>query len=314
MKKINLYPTATGGLCLGIASIFAFWSTLFLSKELAQILLIIGGVITSSLLIPLLIKFMGYPSLLIQDIKHPTVGSIVPATMMTLMLLSRTLGLFNTTIAVTVWSLAVVGHVMFLTSFVYYRITDFDLNHIVPTWFVPPIGIVVACLSMPTPFFLPLAHVFLFFGMVVYFALLPIMLYRLIIGDRVEDVRKPTLAVLAAPPSLILAGYLAVVDTLNPVIVIFLFSIAIVMTLSVYLMLLHLLRLSYTPACTAFTFPLAISAVAMNKVSHWMDKQPLFHDYSLYFYHFSIVEGVIATFIIFYILYLFVFKLLQTHF
>ena len=45
------------------------------------------------------------------------------------------------------WLLAVGLHIIFLVSFVYHRAKAFELHHMVPSWFVPPVGIIVACVS-----------------------------------------------------------------------------------------------------------------------------------------------------------------------
>ncbi len=272
------------------------------NKAWAIGIVILGFWVALLLLLPLLLKFFCHPKLFLEEIKHPTVGSIIPTIAMTLMFLSHTLGLMNESLAIIVWCLAVVCHISFFTLFVYHRFRDFDLNHLVPSWFVPPIGIVVACLTVPAPFFLPLAHVLLGFGIVSYLILLPLVLYRISIGTKIEDARKPTLAILAAPGSLTLSGYLTIVTHPNPLLVLFLCSIAILMTVSVYLMLFHLLRLPFVPACTAFTFPLSISATAMYKMNFWIFSQSVLHNYATYFHIIALIEGVLTTLIIIYIL------------
>ena len=59
-----------GGLCLGIASIFAFWSVIVSNKALSEVFLVAGFLIALMLLTPVLIKFFCHPSLFIQDIKN----------------------------------------------------------------------------------------------------------------------------------------------------------------------------------------------------------------------------------------------------
>ena len=171
----------------------------------------------------------------------------------------------------------------------------------VPSWFVPPIGIVVACISVPTQSLLPIAHLILKFGLIAYAIMLPLMLYRLCFKDSIEDDRKPTLAILAAPASLTLTGYLSISSNPNTLVLLILFSIALVMTISVYLMLSHLLRIGFSPAYSAFTFPLAISATASYKMSVWSQTSNLFENYSTLFFLIGLIEGVIATFIIIYV-------------
>lgn len=302
MNYFKLYPTPIAGLTLGVAGIAAFWGSVITNTIAANTVLILIAAIVITLLLPLIGKFVFHPKLLWEDLKHPTVGSVVPTFAMTLMLLSKTIGLGFSGFASALWLAAVILHASFFSIFCFHRLRDIDINHLVPSWFVPPIGIVVACLTVPTPVFMPLAYIILTFGIVAYMIMLPMVIYRLSLGNNVEDARKPTLAVLAAPASLTLAGYLSLSNTPSPFLVIALFTIAILMTVSVYIMLVNLLRkLDFSPAYSAFTFPLAISATASYKVSAWADSVHLFVHYSNYLYAFGVIEGVIATTVIIYV-------------
>lgn len=73
--------------------------------------------------------------------------------------------------------------------------------------------------------------------------MLPMMIYRFIFTHEIPDAAKPTLAIMAAPASLSLAGYLTVVSEPSPVIVALLFGIAVLMTAIIYLAFTRLLRL-----------------------------------------------------------------------
>lgn len=303
MNHLKFYPTPVSGLALGIAGIGAFWSSVIANAIAANIVLIIIAAVAIALLLPLILKFILHPRTLWEDLKHPTVGSVVPTFAMSLMLLSKTIGLGFSSFSIILWLFAVILHASFFSIFCFHRLKDIDINHLVPSWFVPPIGIVVACLTVPAAVFMPLAYVILTFGILAYMIMLPMVIYRLSIGNSVEDARKPTLAVLAAPASLTLAGYLSLSSSPNPFLVIALFSIAILMTVSVYIMLANLLRkLDFSPAYSAFTFPLAISATASYKLSLWADSVHLFVEYSNYLFAFSMLEGVIGTAVIAYVL------------
>jgi exfoliative toxin A/B len=301
MLKLSDFPTPTAGVSLGLSGILLFWSSLVSSSELSISLLFMGLIVSGSLLAPVIWKFCCHPGLLIADLKHPTVGSVVPTIAMTLMLLSYTIGLIYAPLGVALWCIAVIAHIIFFSLFTYYRLRNFDLNHILPSWFVPPIGIVVACLIVPSASLLPFAYALIVFGVVSYLILLPIVLYRLSVGEKIENARKPTLAILAAPASLTLAGYLSLVAVPNPMLVLLLAALALLMTVTVYLLLFHLLRLPYSPAYSAFTFPLAISATAMLKFSHWLAAQPMLDSYASYFYTISLIEAIVASVVIGYV-------------
>lgn len=314
MLPLKNYPTPIAGLTLGIFGIANYWATLVKNTYLSSALLVLLSLVSLSLLIPLLLKFIRYPRFLLSDLQHPTVGSVLPTMAMSLMYLSHTLALLSDVVAVGLWFFAIALHCYFFVIFCRHRLQERDFHHhLVPSWFVPPIGMVVACLTVPSPSFLIVAQTIVAFGTVMYLFMLPIVIYRLSVGHLIEAARKPTLAVLAAPASLILSGYITVVPNPNPLLVVSLLGIAVLMTVSVYIMLTHLLRLPFTPAYSAFTFPLAVSASALLKVSVWSQNIPLFASYQHSFFAASIIEGLIASVMIGYVYQHYVKFLIKSH-
>ncbi|MXR37901.1 TDT family transporter [Rhodobacteraceae bacterium CH30] len=253
-----------GGLALGIASLGWCWENFMPAGGMFQLA---GAAIASILLLSLLLKFIHAPQLLCQDLAHPVVGSVVPTMAMALMIVAKALSLFSLPLALTVWLLAIGLHLAFLATFIWHRARDFRLHHMVPSWFVPPVGIIVAAVSFPGGGLLWLAQGLVVFGLACYLVMLPLMIYRLVFACEVPDQAKPTLAILAAPASLALAGYLTVVQQPSPLLVGLLAGIAVLMTSVIYLFFLRLLRLPFSPGYAAFTFPMVIGATALYKLS-----------------------------------------------
>lgn len=301
MFNLAKYPTPIAGLTLGMLGISAYWKIVFHNNYIAHIITLTSAFVATLLVLPLILRLFIHPKTLVADLQHPTIGSVIPTLTMTLMMLSNLLSL-HYYISVILWLVAIIIHIIFLICFTYYNVKEFNFSNLIPSWYVPPIGIVVACLTVPSANFLALAHVILWFGLIAYFIMLPVMLYRLSVGELIADATKPTLAILAAPASLTLAGYLTISVHVNPLLVIALFGIAVTMTIGVYLMLLHLLKLPFSPAYSAFTFPTAISATASLKFSFWTKSIPMFNIYFIHLYRFSLLEGIASTLIILYVL------------
>ena len=141
----------------------------------------------------------------------------------------------------------------------------------------------------------------LLFGLVTYALLLPTLLYRYFIHSKLADNEKPTIAVFAAPASLSLAGYLTVVDQPSYLMVTLLGSIALTMTLFIYYSFNKLLRLPFSPAYSAFTFPLVIGATAMFKTAQYLFD----NDYSAALVELvqfiAYVELIVATMMVIYV-------------
>ncbi|UYI46469.1 TDT family transporter [Vibrio natriegens] len=297
--KLIAAPTPMAGLALGIASLGWSWENF---SELHGYGQWVGAGIASVLLAILAIKFILYPQLLRQDLAHPVVGSVVPTFAMGTMIVSNSLGQLFPFVGDILWLVAIVLHIVFLASFGYHRTKEFELHHMVPSWFVPPVGIIVADVSFSgNPVLAPVAQGALMFGMVAYAIMLPMMIYRFMFTHEIPDAAKPTMAIMAAPASLSLAGYLTVTATPSPVIIAMLFGIAVLMTAIIYLAFFKLLRLPFSPGYAAFTFPMVIGATALFKMANWMETQGLASDYVQQVRGLAGLELIVATLVVSYV-------------
>ncbi|MFN1583047.1 C4-dicarboxylate ABC transporter [Vibrio rotiferianus] len=297
--KVMGAPTPMAGLALGIASLGWSWENF---AELHGYGQWISAGIASVLLAILAVKFLFHNHLLRQDLAHPVVGSVVPTFAMGTMVVSNSLGHFFPVAGDVLWLVAVALHIVFLVSFLYHRAKDFELHHMVPSWFVPPVGIIVADVSFSgNPVLAPIAHGALVFGMVAYAVMLPIMIYRFMFTHEIPDAAKPTMAILAAPASLSLAGYLTVTATPSPVIIALLFGIAVLMTAIIYLAFFKLLRLPFSPGYAAFTFPMVIGATALFKTANWMEANGLAAHYVQQVRGLAGIELIVATIVVTYV-------------
>ncbi|MGR5176055.1 TDT family transporter [Vibrio parahaemolyticus] len=266
--KLKGVPTPMAGLALGIASLGWCWENALELHHGAQWT---GAVVASIMLVILAYKFLFHHHLLREDLAHPVVGSVVPTFAMATMVVSHSVGQFLPKVGDGIWLIAVALHIVFLVSFIYHRSRDFELHHMVPSWFVPPVGIIVADVAFSgNPSLQWIASGALNFGLAAYAIMLPTMIYRLIFTHEIPDAAKPTLAILAAPASLSLAGYLTVTAEPSPVLIALLFGIAVLMTIIIYFAFVKLLRLPFSPGFAAFTFPMVIGATALYKLVAWM--------------------------------------------
>ncbi len=268
-KRLKVFPTPVAGLALGIASIGIIVD---LVLHLDGLLQTATALIAGLLLLVLAIRFILYPKTLLADLQHPVVGSVAPTFAMATMLTSNAIILHHHEfIGHMLWLLALVIHIVFLITFIYHRQGDFNLAHMVPSWFVPPVGIIVAALSYHGPdtgvlYYLALGS--LYFGLICFAIMLPLMFYRFIFKDNIAHAAQPTIAVLAAPASLSMAGYLQFIKEPSMLVVLLLFGVAVLMTVIVYIAFTKLLFLPFSPGYSAFTFPMAIGATALYKVAN----------------------------------------------
>ncbi|QLG89142.1 TDT family transporter [Chitinibacter bivalviorum] len=265
-QRFRDLPTPMAGLALGIGGLGMCIDAAFKFGGRFELLTM---TIVGVLLLSLCIRFAMHYETLKADLKHPVIGSVAPTFAMALMVFSHGVHYFLPAFGTAIWMTAILLHVFFLVKFIRYRRRDFSLHHMVPSWFVPPVGIAVAAVAwagQPSDWtFLP-AWLCMAFALACYVVMMPLMFYRLMFRQTIPEGAQPTIAILAAPASLTLAAYLNVAINPSPLIVIVMLGLAMTMTLIVYGAFIHLLRLPFSPGYAAFTFPMAIGATALYKV------------------------------------------------
>lgn len=295
MKKFKNYfrtlPVALTGLALGVSGVSGALA-IITTPEVT----FIGNAISIMLLIPIIIKNVFHFEVFREELRHPTIGSFIPTLDMALMNFSVVLYKFSPILGKGLWLFCIFIHAIFGISFIYHRFRSWDIQHMVPSWFVPPIGIVVASVTSPVMQMEWLAQILFYVGFVFYVIMLPMMLYRVIFVEKIDDARLPTFAIMAAPPNLCLAGYLTAFAEPNSAIVGFLFPLGIFMTFLVYISMFKIMRLKFTPVYASFTFPLAIGSTAMLKYSSYIMKLDV--ERGNFWYLIGCVETYLAIFFI----------------
>ncbi len=271
MKKVvnnlNKLPVAVSGLALGTAGIGNV-----LALEVHSSLRYVCAAIALIILLLVTIKKLAHPKLLWDEIAHPVLGSFIPAFDMCLMVIADVVTNFSLLGGQILWCFAIILHIGFAGSFLYHRFRDFDLNHMLPSWYVPPVGIVVACVTGSHMEMGTVSHAIFYVGFIAYIIMLPAMMYRLVFGDRIGDAQLPSFAIMGAPASLCLAGYLTAFSNPNPTLVGFLLALALMMTSLVILSMIRInhFRIAFIPIYASFTFPLAIGSTGLIKYSHFV--------------------------------------------
>ncbi|ROR47853.1 UNVERIFIED_ORG: tellurite resistance protein TehA-like permease [Providencia alcalifaciens] len=296
--KVRGVPTPVAGLALGIASLGLCLENALPLHGIGQNT---GALIATVLLCVIAVRFIFHSDTLVQDLKHPVLGSIVPTFAMAVMIVSKALGNFLSIAGQAFWLGAIVMHLIALVFFIYHRAKEPNLHHMVPSWFIPPVGIIVAAVTCPSDTYTEFALVLLGIGMVSYIFMLPMMIYRFIFRSEVPDSAKPTIAIMAAPASLALAGYLTVVKDPSMLICAVLLGVALLMTIVIYCVFFRLLRLPFSAGYAAFTFPMAIGATALYKVAYLLSNYPQGIEYAHQVFMMATIEAVVATVVIGYV-------------
>ena len=258
--QLQRSPTALAGLALGIASLGSCWDQALAAGGQIAVAMALLAMLPLALV---LLKFASRPRLWWQELADPLIGSVLPTIAMASMMIAHALAGALPVLAKALWLAALGLHLLTLAGFVLRQLPRFAVARLLPSWFVPPVGLIVAVVSAPPALAgQPLLVGLWQFGVTAYLLLLPLVLCRLALSAPLCQATRPSLAILAAPASLSLVGYLACHTNPDPVVVAVLAVLALVMTAVVYLALLVQLRQPFVPALAAFTFPLVISATA----------------------------------------------------
>ena len=147
IKRVRALPTPVAGLALGISSLGWSMENALALNGWGQL---IGAGIAVILLSLLLTRFVFHVDTLITDLRHPVLGSIVPTFAMATMVVSKAVGNYFPTVGEYLWLAAVIVHLLFLCAFIVFRLKERQMQHMVPSWFIPPVGIIVADVACPS--------------------------------------------------------------------------------------------------------------------------------------------------------------------
>lgn len=253
-------PIPMSGLMLGLFSLVKL--SIFLEQEMLGILFFALGITTWALLV-LKILF-AFDSVVIQ-MKNPVIASVAPTfTMGTMVLASIIMPHFS--MIKYLWIAALVLQILLFCYFVktFILTKTLSIQTVLPSWFILFVGFGIA----PVTFghvFPTLTQIIFWFALGCYTVILPIVLTRIYKHSLAEGA-KPLFAILCAPASLLSVGYLEAYTTHSVILLYILFTLSQLFYIVVLTQLPKLLKLPFYPSYAAFTFPLVISATAMERM------------------------------------------------
>ena len=112
------------------------------------------------------------------------------------------------------WIIGFALHIVLILWFTKKFVLNFKIKQVFPAWFIVYVGIVVGSVTGPAYKMAAVGQIAFWFGFVTYLILLPIIIYRVVKVQEMAEPTLPTLAIFAAPASLLLAGYMVSVSRL----------------------------------------------------------------------------------------------------
>lgn len=263
---LKKYPVPAAGLMLGLAAAGN------LVQSYGEVYRSMFGALSAVLFVLMIAKIIKYPKGVTQALDNPVVASVFPTFSMAIMLLSTYLKPYAQTAAFIVWIIGFAFHVALIIWFTKKYVLNFKIKQVFPSWFIVYVGIVVASVTGPVFKMNAIGQLAFWFGLATYLVLLVTVLYRVIKIKGIAEPARPTLAIFAAPASLLLAGYINSFQTKNMAIVWVLMVLSLVMYIGVVITMFKLLRVEFYPSYSAFTFPFVISGIAMKLTNGFLTK------------------------------------------
>ncbi|MGL6199372.1 MAG: TDT family transporter [Lachnospiraceae bacterium] len=217
-----------------------------------------------------LLKIVKYPGTFLNEYKNTVPASLYAGFTMLLMILGSYYFTYSPVVGKTMWIVGLSVHALHILIFTFRNITNRKLETFLPSWYVTYNGIMVSCVVggvMQEP---EILNVVTYYGIVVYFLLLPFMLWRLVTHE-IKDGVYHTQAILLAPCSLSLVCYLNVIQEPNKVLVYLLYGCTLVSLLFVLYKLPKFFSFAFYPGFAGMTFPMAIAIVASTKMAEYME-------------------------------------------
>lgn len=216
------------------------------------------------------IKIVKYPSICKKEYETVVPCSLYAGFTMVLMLLGSYYFDYVPALGRVMVLIGVCVHAAHILVFTYRNvIKKRDINTFVPSWFVTYNGIMVSCVVGTAMNIALVLKIVLYYGIVVYFVILPFMLWRLF----TVEVKPPvyhTMAVLLAPCSLCLVSYLNLMESPNQILVFVLYICVLASLAFIIVKLPKFFTFSFAPGFAGMTFPMCIGIVATNKMTGYL--------------------------------------------
>lgn len=217
-----------------------------------------------------IVKLIRYPKVCLKEYQSVVFCSLYAAIAMICMILGSYYYDYVPALGKGLWAAAICVHAVHILVFTYRNvIKKRDVNTFVPSWFVTYNGIMVSCVVGGAMNAAHILKYIVYYGIAIYFILLPFMIWRLIKVEVKAQVYH-TMAILLAPCSLCVVSYINVIPNPNAAMLYLLYGCVLVSLLFVVIKLPKFFSFPFTPGFAGMTFPMAIGIVASTKMAGYL--------------------------------------------
>lgn len=217
-----------------------------------------------------IVKIVKFPKVCKKEYEAVVPCSLYAGFTMALMILGSYYFDYVPALGKGMWAVGLCIHAVHILVFTYRNvIKNRDINTFVPSWFVTYNGILVSCVVGGAMNAAGILKYVVYYGIIIYFILIPIMIWRLL---KVE-VKSPvyhTMAVVLAPCSLCVVGYINVIPSPNQTLLYILYACVLLSLLFIIIKLPKFFSFPFSPGFAGMTFPMAIGTVASTKMAGYL--------------------------------------------
>lgn len=213
------------------------------------------------------IKIFVHNKTVLKEYSNTVPASLYAGFTMLIMILGSYIFDFNVMIGKTMWFFGLILHFIHILVFTYRNvIKGVNIKTFLPTWFVTYNGIMVSTVVgvvMNEPF---ICKIVVYYGVCVFALIIPFMIYRLK-KHPIDNSLYHTQAVVLAPSSLCLVGYINFIKEPNMIFVYLLYFSVLCALLFIIYKIPKFFSFEFHPGFSALTFPMAIGIIASTKMS-----------------------------------------------
>ncbi|NVK20229.1 MAG: C4-dicarboxylate ABC transporter [Methylocystaceae bacterium] len=211
------------------------------------------------------IKSLRYPQAVLADWSHPIKISFFPAASISLLLLGVVFFTIDKDVSFFLWATG--GFFQFFLSMAIINSwidhPRYEINHSTPAWFIPVVGNIIVPVVGVEHAPHEISWFFFAWGMLFWIILLTLIMNRLMFHGALAQKLLPTLFIFLAPPSIGFVSYVKLTGGLDSFGKILYYLAAFFFFLLVS-RIHRMMRLKFSMASWAFTFPLAAFTIATH--------------------------------------------------
>lgn len=218
-----------------------------------------------------IVKMIKFPKTCVGEYKNTVPCSLYAGFTMMLMILGSYYFDYIPALGKGLWCVALAIHAVHILVFTYRNVLkERNIGTFVPSWFVTYNGIMVSCVVGGAMNMNGILKYVVYYGIIIYFILIPIMIWRLMTKE-IKPAVYHTMAVVLAPCSLCVVSYLNVIETPVPVLLYILYVCVLASLVFIIIKLPKFFAVPFAPGFAGMTFPMAIGIVASNKMAAYLN-------------------------------------------